>query len=164
MPSPSICTSYRFSPTIENRENREELLARYNNSYHEEELKEKVQVENEKVKVEEKEETGKWNNGYDGQLHSNITEIQEATIDEKILTLSKNSPTEEVLLGKEECDIAGTQKERKSQKEESEARRRWRGACKLALHTNPGALHTNPNAAKKLSLPEIRYDSGKQKS
>ena len=72
-----------------------ELLARYNNSYHEEELKEKVQVENEKGKNK------KWNNGYDGQLHSNITEIQEATIDEKILTFSKSSPAEEVLLGKE---------------------------------------------------------------
>jgi len=61
--------------------------------------------------------------------------------------------------------------EKQKEDEGSEARRRWRGACKLALHTNPGALHTNPGAlhtnhgsgTKKLSLPELHTDSGKQK-
>merc|ERR1712192_381048 len=74
----------------------------------------------------------------------------------------------------------GTEKERMAlegkvkQNDESEARRGWRGACKLALHTNPGALHTNSGAGalhtnhgpgtKKLSLPELHTDSGlKQK-
>ena len=122
-------------------------------------------------KLEVRAGTEKWNEGYDGQVHSNITENQ-STIGEKVLTLGENLPTEKELLGKE--SISKTRREvkeegdvdgKKKENEESEARRRWRGACKLALHTNSGAgaLQTNLGyGAKKLSLPEIRPDSGKQ--
>jgi len=179
MPSPSTCTSYRFSPTIENQE---ELLARYNKSYHAEELLEKVQVENEKVKVEEatekkedrteevkvEEETEKFGENFKYIGKESISKSKEVDINGTQKEQRSRNEESEVPLGngilgvKKEGEIDGPQK---VQTKESEARRRWRGACKLALHTN---LHNNSGAgglhgAKKLSLPEIRTDSGKEK-
>ena len=79
-----------------------------------------------------------------------------------------------------ECDIAGAERERGPQREnnESKARQRWRGACKLALHelhSDTGALHKKsdksasgtlhshlgpiPEKPSEQDVPEISSDS-----
>ena len=117
--------------------------------------------QHEKVKVEELAEVGeelnvqneKSKEGDDWKAHPEAAEKQTR-----------------ICKAKMQVDIIGTQEEKRS--EESDAKRRWRGACKLALHTNPGALHTTGGAAalhrnlgsasENLLVPQVDTDSGKQ--
>ena len=122
-----------------------------------------MQGQHEKVKVEELAEVGeelhvqneKSKEGDDWKAHPEAAEKQTRT---------------RICKAKVQVDIIGTQEEKRS--EESDAKRRWRGACKLALHTNPGALHTTGGAAalhrnlgsasENLLVPQVDTDSGKQ--
>jgi len=191
-------------------------LARIDESFHEEGLIEKQpedafsqKLQDEKVKLEQatgavqvqQVQNEEWKQICDEQVPPYV--ITDDQANKKVLTLSEKeflgkesiSKTKEGV--KKEDNSDGTEKERmpleekQKKNEESEARRRWRGACRLALHTNPGALHTNPgtlhtnpgalhnnlsnisgagalhtkhgSGTKKLSLPELHADSGKQK-
>jgi len=138
-------------------------LARIDESFHEEGLIEKQpedafsqKLQDEKVKLEQatgavqvqQVQNEEWKQICDEQVPPYV--ITDDQANKKVLTLSEKeflgkesiSKTKEGV--KKEDNSDGTEKERmpleekQKKNEESEARRRWRGACRLALHTNPG--------------------------